>query len=187
MFPVKTAMTLAAVYPKREKREDGTTEKVLVLKVTVEPFTSEMAGELNIKSRLFSAAGGGEAHADVMGAHLAVAPGLQTVAFHRAPDPEMPVSVVLRAVKVEPKLVIRKDKETNLYNATLTLNAHMPDARDVLAFFQGHAEQWFVTFEREQGDMLESAEDVEKKPRRLNRPRTPEQQQELDAASAAVQ
>lgn len=184
MFSPKTAMTLSDVHPKRDKKADGTSEKILVLRLTVEPFTAEMAADLNVKSRLFSSHSG-DAHQDVLTANLAIAPGLQSVAFHRAPDPEMPVSVVLRAVKVEPTLVVRKDKETNLFNAALTLNCHMPDAKDVLAFIVGHAEQWFVTFEREQGDMLESEEQVEQKPKRL-RNRTPEQQQALDAATDAA-
>lgn len=185
MFAPKTAMTLAAVYPKRDKKADGALEKLLVLKVAVEPFTAAMAGDLNVKSRLFTA-GSGDAHGDVMAAALGIAPGLQAVQFFRAPDPDMPVSVALRAVKVEPVLAVRKDKETNLYNATLTLNCHMPDARDVLALIMGHAEQWFLTFENEQGDMLESEEQVERKPKRLKE-RTPEQQQTLDTAAAAAQ
>lgn len=184
MFPPKTAMTLTGVYPKRDKKADGTSEKLLILKVAVEPLTSEMAADLNLKTRLFSS-GSGEAHSDVLSASLSIAPGLQSVAFYRAPDPEMPVSVVLRAVKVEPALVVRKDKETNLFNGTLTLNCHMPDARDVLAFFHGHAEQWFVTFEREQENMLDDQEATDKKPKRLN-PRTPAAQQELDKAAAAA-
>lgn len=157
MFKHRTAFYLRNISPREEKQEDGERRKCMVLDFQIEPFTPEQAAELNVKTRLFSS--DGEPHPNVISAALGInVGGNQQVTFFRAPDAEMPQSMILRNVKVENKLRVRKDGETPAFSAKVTLVTDgMPDPKDLLALIEGHASQFFLTFETEQGDLLDDA------------------------------
>lgn len=162
MFSKRTAFYLRNIGPREEKEEGGDGKrKCLVMDFQLQPFTPEQAGELNVKTRLFSS--DGEPHPNVIACALGIeVGGNQKVTFFRAPDDEMPQSLTLRNVKVEPKLRVRRDGETPFFSAKLTLVTDgMPDPKDLLALIEGHASQFFLTFETEQGDLLEGAEQTE--------------------------
>jgi hypothetical protein len=158
MFAARTGFYLRDVSSREEKEEDGTTRKCMVLSMQLQPFTADQANELNIKTRLFDSRG--EAHPDVLNATLSVdVHGLQSVTFFRAPDAEMPQSLTLRNVTVESKAKVRKDGETPQYSAGFILVTDgMPGKDALLYLFEGQSEQHFLTFENEQGDLLENDE-----------------------------
>jgi len=159
MFSARTAMYLTGVRSENGKLKDGGVEKQMILTVSVQPFTREMANDLKIGSHLFNAAAG-LPHDDLVGIRLAVAEPRQCVTFYRAPDPEMPVSIQLRNVKILSPIAIRRDKETPQLAASFDLNCGVPDPGPLHAFFTARHEQWFVTFVAEQGDMLDDVEDA---------------------------
>lgn len=158
MFKRRTAFYLRDIRPREEKEEGGDSRKCLVLDFQLQPFTPEQAGELNVKTRLFGS--DGEPHPNVISCALSIAVGgNQQVTFFRAPDAEMPESITLRNVKVEGKLQVRRDSETPAFAARVTLVTDgMPDPKDLLALIEGHMSQFFLTFETEQGDLLDDAE-----------------------------
>lgn len=164
MFLAKTAVYLTDVHPKKERLEDGDDRKVFVLKLSIQPFTGTMAEQMNVKSRLFDSKG--EPHANVLGASLGIkVNGPQTLSIYRALGDEMPVSITLRNVEVQPSIYVRHDKETPQYAATLTvLTDGMPDPKVTQELISLYTEQVFVTIESEQGDML-TAEGEEGEPR----------------------
>lgn len=171
MFEKRTAMYLRDVFPKEVKEDDGTSRKCLVLKMQLQPFTAEQAGELNVKTRLFDSKG--DAHQDVQAATLSIRiNGLQGVTFHRAPDAEMPQSLVLRNITVEQSVKVRCDGETPQYAATFTLVTDgMPAPKDLLYLIEGHASQHFLTFEDEQGDLLEDEDQAAARKPALRHPK----------------
>lgn len=169
MFAARTGFYLRDVSSREEKEEDGTTRKCMVLSMQLQPFTADQANELNIKTRLFDSRG--EAHPDVLNATLSVdVHGLQSVTFFRAPDAEMPQSLTLRNVTVESKAKVRKDGETPQYSAGFILVTDgMPGKDALLYLFEGQSEQHFLTFESEQGDLLENGEQAAERAPKLSR------------------
>lgn len=157
MFENKTAVYLKEVFPQKEKVEDGDHRKVIVLKLGIQPFTGAMAETMNVKGRLFDSKG--EPHQNIISVALGIkVDGPQTVRIYRAPDHEMPITLELRNVKVEPSISVRADKETPQYAATLTLTTDgMPNPKDLMTLISLYTEQVLVTIEPEQGDMLTRA------------------------------
>lgn len=155
MFTAHTPMRLIGCNGK-QIREKNERRRVLVLSFQIQPFTPDQAGDLNIKSRLFSVRDG-EPLKDVLSTTLAIAAPLQRVAIRMAPDQDLP-SVELFAAAIQPKLTVRKDREGPVYSATLYVVSDYPSGDNLLLLMQRVTEQFFVTLTPEQGDMLDGAE-----------------------------
>jgi len=151
MFDVNTPMRLVGCAGKQVK-DGGDKRRVLVLSFQLQPFTAEMAASLNIKSRLFSARTG-EALPEVLSTKLAIDAPMQTVSIRTAPDTPR-ASVTIPEVEVAPAITVRKDREGPVYSATLVILADYPSGNDLLFLMQRVTEQFFVTFEAVQGNML---------------------------------
>lgn len=136
----------------KQIREGNDRRRVLVLAFQLQPFTVEMAEDLNVKSRLFSVRTG-EALPDVLSTSLAIQAPPQRVEIRLAPDQDRP-SVELVAAVIKPVLTVRKDKEGPVYSATVTIVSDYPSGDNLLMLMQRVTEQFFVTLAPEQGDML---------------------------------
>lgn len=151
MFNANTPMRLTGCAGKQVK--DGKERRrVLVLSFQLQPFTPEMAEDLHIKSRLFSSRSG-EPLPDVLTTTLAISNPLQRVQIRSAPDVPQ-ATVTLQDAEIAPKITVRKDKEGPVYSATLVVVADYPSGDNLLYLMQRVTEQFFVTLESEQGDML---------------------------------
>lgn len=151
MFGEHTPMRLLGCNGKAIREKDER-RRVLVLSFQLQPFTPEMADDLNVKGRLFSSLDG-EPLKDVISATLAIAAPPQRVDIRLAPDQPRP-SVELYAAQLQPKLTIRKDREGPVYSATIYIVSDYPSGDNLLLLMQRVTEQFFVTLAPEQGDML---------------------------------
>ena len=175
----KIAMYLKTLKGRDDTREDGTKRRVLVLGWQLEPFTAKHANALGVKSHLFNSKGDPHAHVHRIELDITTE-GPQRIRLSRAPDTktpiaEMPTGLELHNVAVEPVINVRKEGETPSYSAKLTLVTDgLPlDVKDYLYLFQGQTAQHFLTFEVEQGDLLErEAEAAARKPA-LRHPKRP--------------
>lgn len=154
MFGPNTPMRLVGCAGK-QLRAGSDKRRVLVLSWQLQPFTAEMANDLNIKARLF-ASRDGEPLPDVISTTLAIAVAPQRVQIRMAPDQTKP-SVELVAATLQPALTIRRDREGPVFSATVVIVADYPSGDNLLLLMQRVTEQFFVTLEIEQGDMLERA------------------------------
>lgn len=160
MFAAKTPLYLRDVTFKT-KDVDGENKKVVVLTFMCQPFKPEMAAELDIKSRLFNASTG-EPDPVMKSAECAISLPTQRVTFHAAPDsPNKRLEI--EHARVSPTIKVRKDKEGPVYAATFSIDFDYPTPDGLLFLAHGINDQHFVTFETEQGDMLEGAEDLEER------------------------
>lgn len=151
MFSPHTPMRLIGCNGK-QIREGNERRRALVLTFQLQPFSPDMAADLNVRNRLFSV-NTGEPLPDVLGTKLAITVAPQRVEIRLAPDQGRP-SVELIAVSVQPVLNVRKDKEGPVYSATLSLLCDYPSGDNLLLLMQKVTEQFFVTMTPEQGDML---------------------------------
>lgn len=151
MFGANTPMRLVGCNGKQVREKDER-RRVLVLSWQLQPFTPEMATDLNIKGRLFSLSDG-EPLKDVISSTLAIAAPPQRVEIKMAPDQPRP-SVELYAAQLQPKITIRKDREGPVYSATIYIVSDYPSGDNLLLLMQRVTEQFFITLTPEQGDML---------------------------------
>jgi hypothetical protein len=154
MFAAHTPMRLTNCAGKQIKNGKER-ERVLVLSFQLQPFSPEMAGDLNVKGRLFKH--DGSPLDDVISTTLAIHVPDQRVEIRMAPDQTRP-SVELVAASVKPSIVVRKDREGPVYSATLVVICDYPSGDNLLLLMQRVTEQFFVTLEAEQGSMLADAD-----------------------------
>jgi hypothetical protein len=137
---------------------DQETRKIVKLKFEAQPFTREMADELGVAAELFLVKRQGTRDLPdptVLAAKLAVHVPLQRMSFKRAPDTE--VSLVIDAVEVGPSLKIRRDTERPEFAAIISVSFRYPSGEDLLYIASGYLEQFVMTFETMQADLLENA------------------------------
>lgn len=153
MFAKNTPMRLIGCAGKQIK--DGSDRRrVLVLSFQLQPFTIEMASDLDIARHLFGR--GGDPLPDVLATTLAIVTPVLKVSIRSAPDLPQ-ATVIIDDAECSPKIVVRKDKEGPVYSATLVLIADYPKGDDLLFLMQRVTEQFFLTLEPGQGDLLERA------------------------------
>jgi hypothetical protein len=134
------------------KKKGGDDEIVLKIGFGIQPFTIELADELEgVKSRLF-APNTGKPHDNVLGEKLALALRLQQIEVALAAEGGAQ-SLVLTDCHIGP-LTVRKDKEGPVYAASFTVTATLPEARDFLFLAERYTYQVFATFHDQQGDLL---------------------------------
>lgn len=158
MFAPQTPMRLIGCNGKQLKEAKSERRRALVLSFQLQPFTPDHANDLNIKSRLFSTSDG-EPLKDVISTTLAISAPPQHVRIFLATGNDAPISVELYAALVQPKLTVRKDREGPIFSATLHIVSDYPSGDNLLLLMQRVTEQFFVTLETEQGDMLGDASD----------------------------
>lgn len=158
MFAPLTPMRLQGCNGKTKKDAEGNRLRVVVLTFMLQPFTSDMANDLNVKGRLFSI-GDGTPLGDIVSTALKVAVPTQRVSLFEAPD--MPkASVELAEVDVSPVINVRADKEGPVYAATFNVSFAYPSAKDLLWLFQRVTDQAFVTMESTgQQSLIDTADD----------------------------
>jgi hypothetical protein len=149
-----TAMRLEKFGLGTKKKNGGEIEKVLKIGFGIQPFTIEMADDLGVKSRLF-APNTGKPHDNVLGETLALGLRMQRISISLAEDQSQP-SVVLTEGIVG-ALTVRKDKEGPVYAASFQVSTTLPEARDLLFLAERYTDQVFVTFEAQEGSLLDSA------------------------------
>jgi hypothetical protein len=143
MFAPLTPMRLQGCNGKTKKDAEGNRLRVVVLTFMLQPFTAEMANDLNVKARLFGVTDGLPLN-DIVSTALKVAVPQQRVELYEAPD--MPkASVILPDVDVSPVINVRADKEGPVYAATFNVSFAYPSAKDLLWLFQRVTDQAFVT------------------------------------------
>lgn len=151
MFAKNTPMRLVGCAGKQLK--DGSERRrVLVLSFQLQPFTMEMAADLDIARHLFGRSG--EPLPDVINMTLAIVSPLLRVQIRSAPDLPQ-ATITINDADLSPKLAVRKDKEGPVYSATLVLISDYPSGDDLLFLMQRVTEQFFVTLEPGQGDLLD--------------------------------
>jgi hypothetical protein len=143
MFSPLTPMRLHGCNGKTKKDAEGGSLRVVVLTFQLQPFTSEMANDLNVKGRLFSLSDGMPLP-DILSTALKVAIPQQKVALYEAPDMPKP-SVELAEVDVSPIITVRADKEGPVYSALFSASFAYPSAADLLWLFHRVTMQTFVT------------------------------------------
>lgn len=145
MFGPLTPLRLQGCAGKTKKDAEGNRLRVVVLTFQAQPFTSEMANDLNVKGRLFSL-GDGQPLPDLVSVALKIAIPQQKVSLFEAPDMPKP-SVVIDDADVSPIINVRADKEGPVYCATFNVSFVYPTAKDLLWLFQRVTDQVFVTLE----------------------------------------
>jgi hypothetical protein len=151
----KVGMYLKSLNIKTERRGETET-KVVVASLAIQPFTRELAEALvpGVKSKLFGNDGApAEDMLDVVcGIH---APNYFAVRLFRAPDLKRPSVGPLSTVKMEPRLKVRRDKETPSFAALLKLNFPFPTAEELLFLAHNVNSQFWVSVAEEQGSLVE--------------------------------
>lgn len=160
MFKPRTPMRLHGCNGKTKKDSDGNAIRVVVLTFMLQPFTDEMANDLNVKARLFSL-GDGQPLKDVLSTKLAIAVPQQRMELFEAPDDEMKPSVVLDEVDISPVINVRADKEGPVYAAMFTATFAYPTGKDLLWLFHRVTMQTFVTMESTGQQSLIDGEELE--------------------------
>lgn len=143
----------------KSERDNGESSKIIVCSFDVQPFTNEMANELDadIRAELFSLSTG-EIKPKLKAVDFALDIPLCAVEFRMIGEDTMKPSLLLRNVKIEPILAVRRDKEAPVFNASFRLNAQYPSAKELLWLADNITNQLFLTFEREQTDALDDGE-----------------------------
>lgn len=152
MFAEKTPMRLTGCNGKTTKNADGERQRIVVLTFQLQPFTAEMAGDLNVKARLF-AVGDGNPLPDVASAALRIDAAPQRLRIFEVPDIEKPSAESI-GVRVAPLVRVRSDKEGPVYSATVSLELAYPTADELLWLFHRVTDQVFVTLEAEQSQLF---------------------------------
>jgi hypothetical protein len=160
MFAAKTPMRLTSCSGKQKKNAEGDRVRLVVLTFQLQPFTSEMANDLNVKGRLFSLSDGNPL-LDVMDAGLKIAVPRQRMTLYAAPDDEMPASIELADVDIDPIIRVRLDREGPVYSGTFKVSFEYPSANNLLWLFHCVTEQVFATFEGAQASLLDAPETEE--------------------------
>jgi hypothetical protein len=169
VFAARTALRLTGCNGKTVKDANGAAQRAVVLTFMAQPFTAEMANDLNVKARLFNISTG-EPIPEMAAAKLKISLAPQRMRLYMAPDEEMPVSVEVEAVTVSPTIDVRADREGPVYAGTFSVVFPYPVAKDLLWLFHQVTAQVFATFEAEQGALPVVGEDrlVEKEPATVN-------------------
>lgn len=150
----KVVTYLKSLTIKTERRGDDET-KIVVLSLSIQPFTKELATILvpGVKSKLFGNDGGPAE--DMLDVTCAIhAPNYMAVKMFRAPDLKRPSVGPLTTVKIEPKLKVRRDKETPAFAALLKLNVPFPTAEELLFLAHTVNSQVWFTMAEEQGNLI---------------------------------
>lgn len=150
MFTAQTPMRLHGCNGKTAKDSDGNRKRVVLLTWMLQPFTPEMAADLNVKSHLFRA--DGSPKPEIQSAALNIKVPLQHMALSSAPD--VAPSVEVDAVDVSTTLKVSADREGPIYTAYFSCEFDYPQADHLLWLFHQVTEQLFATFTPAQGDML---------------------------------
>jgi hypothetical protein len=149
MFKPRTPLRLTGCNGKTVKDADGTPSRAVVLTFMAQPFTPEMAEDLNVKGRLFNVSSG-EPIPEIATCKLKIALPPQRMRLYVAPDEELKPSVEVEAVAVSPTIDVRADKEGPVYAGTFSVVFPFPIPSDLLWLFHRVTEQVFATFEAEQ-------------------------------------
>ena len=152
MFENTIAMRLNDVRPKTES-PDGETRKIVELELFLQPFTAQMAADLDIKSHLYARSDGGP-YDDVLRVELGISVPLQRMKIASAPDVEP--RFVIENVQVGKSIKIRRDKEGPVLAATLAVNFPYPVPEQLLFLFNAYTDQIWVTFEAQQRTLVDS-------------------------------
>lgn len=139
---------------KTERRGESET-KIIVTSLAIQPFTRELAAILvpGVKSKLFG--NDGQPAEDMLNVVCGMhAPNYMAVQFRRAPDLKRPSVGPLSTVKLDPKLSIRRDKETPVFAALLKLNIPFPSAEDLLMLAHNVNSQMWLSMIEEQGNLI---------------------------------
>lgn len=161
MFKPGTALQLKGIYPKLET-VDGETRKRVALEFFVQPFTAEMAKDLDIMGNLY-ARSDGQPIDDVLKIELAIVVPLQKMTLASTADSE--ARMLVENVRVDSAIKVRRDKEGPVLAATFGVDFPYPTPDDLLYLFNNYTNQLSVTFEPQQGSLLEDQEE-DAKPRR---------------------
>ena len=159
MFSPFTPMRLTGCNGKTKKAEDGGKARVVVLTFMLQPFTPEMANDLNVKARLFSLSSG-EPLQDIQDIGLKIAVPQQKMSLFEAPDVAR-ASVVVDSVDVSPIIRVRADKEGPIYAATFNVSFDYPTAKELLWLFHRVTDQAFATFEPTGQQELPTGDDAD--------------------------
>ena len=159
MFRARTPLRLVGCNGKTVKDDDGNRHRAVVLTFQAQPFTDEMANDLNVKGRLFSI-GDGQPLPDVAAVKLKIAVPQQRMSLFEAPDAELNASVIVD-VDVAPFLNVRADKEGPVYSGLVSVQFAYPEPKQLLWLFHKVTEQVFATFESTGQQSLVDAEDSE--------------------------
>lgn len=148
MFKPNTPLYLRDVTFKTET-VDGETRKIVVCSFTSQPFTREMANDLEIARHLFAA--DGEPLNDVISAQLAISMPVQQMTLKMAPDATP--RFVIADVEVSKAVSVRKDKEGPVFAANFAVNFRYPEADTLLYLANAVNSQLFVTLDTQQGSL----------------------------------
>jgi hypothetical protein len=164
--------------------EDQTSRRVVVPVFRIEPFTRDVAAKLvpGALSKLFEV-GSGNPTDDLQKIELGLHAPLVTLELRQAGD-TVP-SVEVTDVRLTPRIVVRRDKETPTYSALLKLNFQYPSAKDLLFLAHALNTQLLVTLVEQQIEMdLQPDEADEQEPVEHFRPLTAREQDEAAKPTA---
>jgi len=140
---------------------DEETRRIVVCTFQITPLTSAQADDLHVRSVLFDATTGQPKEA-IETIVLQVDVPLQQLTFAMAPD-QTDRRIVIRDVQLDKKVraKIKHDRDPLMVEATVKVSFHYPTAEELLYIANGVNDSHYLTFEPEQGDLLDDAEQVD--------------------------
>jgi len=158
MFAPNTPMTLTDVTFTTETIDEET-RRIVVCTFAIIPFTGAQAEDLHVRSLLFDATTGQPKEAiETIVLHVDMP--LQRMAFAMAPD-QTDMRIVIEHAQVEPKLraKVKRDRDPLMIEASLKVSFHYPTGDELLYIANGVNDTHYMTFEPEQGDLLDDADE----------------------------
>lgn len=154
MFKANTPLYLRDLTFKTETI-DQETRKIVVCSFMAQPFTPEMATDLDIRNRIFSA-GTAEPLPDVLEAKIAITVQLQTMTLKMAPDAPSE-RIKIPDVQFSKTISVAKDKEGPVMRGNFSASFRYPDGETLLYLANAVNQQLFVTFDVQQGKLIPDA------------------------------
>lgn len=139
----------------KTEQDDGDEVRIVVAAFRLAPFTPELCDVIapRVKTRIFGREG--NPVDDILTLTAGVHSGDMLMELHSAPDTTRPV-MRLQYVQMDPKLRIRRDRETPVFEATLLMSFAYPEAKHLLALAHALNTQMFVSLEDMQPALEES-------------------------------
>lgn len=152
----KVPMYLRDLRFKTEK-DDGDEVRIVVAALRIAPFTPELCEIIapKVKSRIFNREG--NPTDDILTLTAGVHTGDMRMTLQMAPDQKP--TMALDYVQMDPKLRIRRDKETPIFEGTLLMSFTYPDAKSLLALAHALNTQLFVSLDEMQPELEETGTD----------------------------
>lgn len=163
------------------KTVDQELKRICRLSFRVAPFTAELAESLSseVRRHLFRTTDGTPVD-DIAEVKFNLTQRLQEMRIRLATDASRD-AVTIVDVAVNPKIRVRRDKETPTFEANFDVDFAYPVANDLLTLVANINNQLVVTFNDQQTNMLDEQRDEEEQQPRVASARRGRQLQEVGA------